>query len=129
MLKSVILVPNLDCNLLSINKLTSDLDCIAKFSKNVCEFQKRTSRKMIGSAEAGLGLYLLTKTNSRGNLVQSNTYSTIPSVCFSNSSTTYDSTIMLWHYRLGHPNFVYLRKLFPSLFKSQDPHKLHREIC
>ena len=37
-LKSVLLVPNLDCNLLSISKLTSDLDCIAKFSKNVYEF-------------------------------------------------------------------------------------------
>jgi len=128
-LKLVLLVPNLNCNLLSISKLTSNLDCIAKFSKNVCEFQKRTSGKMIGSAEARLGLYLLTKTNFEGNLAQFNTYSTIPSVCFSNSSTTYDSAILLWHYRLGHPNFVYLRKLFPSLFKSQDPHKLHCEIC
>ena len=80
-------------------------------------------------AEEGLGLYLLTKTNSKDNLVQSNTDSAIPSVCFSNSSTMNNSAIMLWHYRLGHPNFVYLRKLFPSLFKSQDPHHISCEIC
>ena len=37
-LKSVLLVPNLDCNLLSFSKLTIDHDCVAKFSNNLCEF-------------------------------------------------------------------------------------------
>ena len=27
-----------------------------------------------------------------------------------------DSHIMLWHSRLGHPNFGYLQKLLPKLF-------------
>ena len=38
-LHSVLLVPKLDCNLLSINKLTKDNRCISKFSSTCCIFQ------------------------------------------------------------------------------------------
>lgn len=58
-LKSVLLVPNLDCSLLSISKLTDDLDCVVNFSKDVCEFQDRTLGKTIGSTEACSRLYIL----------------------------------------------------------------------
>ena len=34
---------------------------------------------------------------------------------------------MLLHYRLGHPNFPYMKFLFPSLFKNND--KFQCEIC
>lgn len=27
---------------------------------------------------------------------------------------------MLWHYQLGHPNFVYIRKLFSSLINNNE---------
>ena len=36
---SLYLVPNLDCSLLSISKLTKDLKCVTKFFPNHCEFQ------------------------------------------------------------------------------------------
>ena len=38
-LNFVLHVPNLDCNLLSISKLTRDLNCVAKFFPNLCVFQ------------------------------------------------------------------------------------------
>ncbi|KAJ9675533.1 hypothetical protein PVL29_024456 [Vitis rotundifolia] len=33
------------------------------------------------------------------------------------------------HYRLGHPSFVYLAKLFPKLFINKNPASYHCEIC
>ena len=36
---------------------------------------------------------------------------------------------MLWHYRLGHPNFLYLKNLFPKLFKNSKAKSLQCEIC
>ena len=36
---------------------------------------------------------------------------------------------MLWHFRLGHPNFHYLKYLFPSLFKNKNPSFFQCEIC
>nr|KYP57492.1 hypothetical protein KK1_003756 [Cajanus cajan] len=37
-LNSVLYVPKLDCNLLSISKLARDLNCVTKFFPNLCEF-------------------------------------------------------------------------------------------
>lgn len=36
---------------------------------------------------------------------------------------------MLWHYILSHPDFVYLEKLFPSLFINKSPKFFNCEIC
>ena len=58
-LDSVLHVPNLDCNLLSISKLARDLQCVTKFYPNSCVFQDLKSGKMIGSVELCSGLYLL----------------------------------------------------------------------
>ncbi|KAL3520220.1 hypothetical protein ACH5RR_018369 [Cinchona calisaya] len=50
-LNSVLYVPNLDCNLLSISKLTRPHNCVAKFSANLCEFQDLISGRTIGNAK------------------------------------------------------------------------------
>ena len=36
---------------------------------------------------------------------------------------------MLWRYRLGHPNFQYLKKLFPTLFDNTNTKVLQCEMC
>ncbi|RVW60936.1 Retrovirus-related Pol polyprotein from transposon RE1 [Vitis vinifera] len=132
-LDSVLHVPNLDCNLLSISKLAHDLQCVTKFYPNLCVFQDLKSGKMIGSAELCSGLYLLScgqfsNQVSQASCVQSQSMSeSFNSV--SNSKVNKDSEIIMLHYRLGHPSFVYLAKLFPRLFINKNPASYHCEIC
>ncbi|KAF7841294.1 Retrovirus-related Pol polyprotein from transposon TNT 1-94 [Senna tora] len=49
-LKSVLFVPKLKCNLLSVAKLAHDSNCKAEFSHSSCSFQDVDSGKMIGNA-------------------------------------------------------------------------------
>ena len=56
---SVLLVPNLDCNILSISKLNKEKRCITNFSSIHYEFQDLDSGKTIGNAEECSGLYIL----------------------------------------------------------------------
>ena len=131
-LSSVLYVPKLDCNLLSISKLTRDLNCMTKFYSNFCDFQAADSGKVIGSAEMHGGLYLLKENNLLGGHVH-------PSSCVSKSSSNSinlvsnpildESQVMLWHYRLGHPNFGYIEKLFPHLFINKNSKFYQCEIC
>ena len=37
--------------------------------------------------------------------------------------------IMVWHCRLGHPSFSYLKHLFPVLFQKVDPLSFQCESC
>lgn len=110
-LESVLYVPELDCNLLSISKITRDLKCVAKFSDNLCEFQILESGKTIGNAKECAGLYLLKVEKSEELKTHSYAVATVPSS---------ENDVMLWHYRLGHPNFMYLEKIFPSLFNKNQ---------
>ena len=77
-LQSVLLVPNLDCNLLSVSKLTQELNCITKFFPTHCVFQDLDSGKMVGNAEMCSGLYLLKVENCPERLISNSTG------CFSN---------------------------------------------
>ena len=58
-LKSVLHVPNLSYNLLSIGKLTKDLNCSVIFTSTGCIFQDSVTGKMIGHVELKDGLYYL----------------------------------------------------------------------
>ena len=118
-LNSVLFVPNLDYNLLSISKLTKDLNCITKFSSNMCEFQALNSGKTIGNTEMSAGLYLL-RAKALGKQSQK--------ISCAASTQNKDSIVMLWHYRLGHPNFMYLKKLFPNLI-NKDSAYFQCEVC
>ena len=117
-LHNVLHVPKLSCNLLSINKLTNDLKCQANFYSSRCKFQETASGRTIGNARESEGLYFFEDgTDSRRH---------VQSTCFSISS---DNNVMIWHYRLGHPNFHYLKHLFPNLFKNKSPSSFQCEVC
>ncbi|KAI4334754.1 hypothetical protein L6164_013466 [Bauhinia variegata] len=63
-LNSVLHVPYLACNLLSISKLTKQANCWAHFCSTHCIFQDLYSGKMIGSAKEQDGLYYLDDTTT-----------------------------------------------------------------
>ena len=107
-LENVLHVPKLSCNLLSISLITKDHDCCAYFSSSDCQFQDLDSRRMIGNVKEHGGLYYFKDGQSLSTFVQD---------------------IMLWHFRLGHPSFHYLKKLFPTVFVNKDPSSLHCEFC
>jgi transposase InsO family protein len=56
-LKNVLYVPGLTCNLISVSQLVDHSKCIVKFTDNICVMQDRTSRMLIGAGERRDGLY------------------------------------------------------------------------
>ncbi|RVW83276.1 Retrovirus-related Pol polyprotein from transposon TNT 1-94 [Vitis vinifera] len=113
-LDSVLHVPNLDCNLLSISKLARDLQCVTKFYPNSCVFQDLKSGKMIGSAELCSELYLLScgqfsNQVSQASCVQSQIHSDVwgPSRIKNISGTRWFVTFVDDHTRV---TWVFLMK-------------------
>lgn len=122
-LKDVLHVPNLSCNLLSITKLTKDINCQANFFHSHCTFKDLSTGKMIGNAKESGGLYYL--DNGLDFKDQQKTSTCFESIFVSSNN----DDIMLWHLRLGHPSFPYLKHLFPKLFSKKDPSLFHCETC
>ena len=121
-LQSVLHVPKLTCNLLSISKLTRDLNCAANFLPTSCVFQDLCSGKMIGSTKEVDHLYLFEDKFARNSkaLTVHDDVDVSPSL---------RNNVMLWHFRLGHPSFSYMFKLFPTLFHNKNPSLFQCEIC
>ena len=119
-LNPVLHVPNLSCNLLSISQLTKKSNCSAKFLSSHCVFQDLSSGKTIGSAKECEGLCYFDET---GVLGQSS-----PTGC---NWTSYpkDSELLLWHKRMGHPAFQYLKHLFLSLCSNKTLLDFQCEVC
>ena len=118
-LKNVLHVPKLTYNLLSVRKICTDSHCSVKFFNTHCVFQDRTSGKMIGSAKIMDGLYYFENNFKNKEAQGLSGMSYVP----------VRDQIMLWHKRLGHPSFQYLRHLFPNLFKNVDCYSLECESC
>ncbi|KAE8709757.1 Protein farnesyltransferase/geranylgeranyltransferase type-1 subunit alpha [Hibiscus syriacus] len=65
LLHNVLYVPRLACNLLSVSKLIKDFGCNVVFGTGGCIFQTQGSKRVIGSARLGKGLYTLGDDYSR----------------------------------------------------------------
>lgn len=113
-------VPKLTCNLLSVSKLSRDTNCHIIFCSTHCLFQDQGSGEMIGRASLLDGLYYFDESPTSDKKVQGLSCVSSPSV---------RETIMLWHVRLGHPSFSYLKFLFPKLFNGIDCSSFHCESC
>lgn len=92
-IKSVLSVPNFKCNLLSVRKLTQDLNCSLTFFSDHCIMQDLHSRKLIGLGKVIDGLYCMEATRQTGVAL----------------SVSVESKI--WHMRLGHASNSVLRKI------------------
>ena len=111
-LHNVLHVPRLSYNLLSISKMTHEWNCKAIFLPDSVSFQDLSSGKMIGTARHSRGLYLLDDDTSSSSISRTS--------LLSSYFTTSEQDCMLWHFRLGHPNFQYMKDFFPHLFSKID---------
>lgn len=82
---------------------------------------------MIGNAKEFVGLYILkiddffeeqTQNESCISILALVSQSNRDSISVVSSNNDY--TIMLWHYRFGHLDFLYLEKLFSLLFNNKN---------
>nr|KYP36170.1 Retrovirus-related Pol polyprotein from transposon TNT 1-94 [Cajanus cajan] len=106
-LHSVLVVPSLDFNLLSVSRLTSQLNCSVIFWPTFCVFQDIQTKVILGYGVRRGNLYFLDV--SEGD--------------------SFHSAAWLWHKRLGHLSFGYLQKLFPHLFSNCHPSKFQCSTC
>ncbi|KAA0048807.1 Beta-galactosidase [Cucumis melo var. makuwa] len=93
--------------------------CAGIFLNNV--LHDLSSRKMIGTARHSRELYLLDDDTSSSSISRTS----LLSLYF----TTSEQDCMLWHFRLGHPNFQYTKHLFPHLFPKIDVSTLSCNLC
>ena len=112
-------MPSLFCNLLSIGIVIVDLRCLFKFSPFYCIFQDKHSGWMIRRAKVFFRLYYF-KCDLSIEVCCNVTAG-------SSSSLHHRRQVMLLHYRLGHPSFSYMRRLFPNLISNNDSFKC--EVC
>jgi hypothetical protein len=88
-LDNVLVVPTLECNLLSVSQITSSLACTVTFWPSYCVFQDITTRKILGYGVKRGKLYYLELTEGMGTkFSQANKVS---------SEDRARTTIWLWH--------------------------------
>ncbi|CAM8921688.1 unnamed protein product [Rhodiola kirilowii] len=95
-LTSVLSLPQLSFNLISVSRLTSSLNCCAKFFPDHCVFQDLSTKKIIGKGRQSAGLYILDSQLPK-------------SVACTSSAAPIDA-----HCQLGHPSLSVLRTLCPQ---------------
>ncbi|KAM2733441.1 hypothetical protein EV2_036866 [Malus domestica] len=123
-LDTVLVVPSLNYNLLSVAQITLALHCLVIFWPYFCVFKDIRTRKTIGYGIRRGKLYYLELTTSSSSLLTQ-----ALSVDDSQGVTNKVSDIWMWHRRLGHASFGYLHKLFPSLFVKTDVSQFKCDVC
>ncbi|RVW42232.1 Retrovirus-related Pol polyprotein from transposon RE1 [Vitis vinifera] len=116
-------VPSLDYNLLSVSQITAALSCIVIFWPEFCVIKDIQTRQTIGCGIKRGKLYYLDLQSKDSNKLQQ------ALMADGSEGEKKKSEIWLWHRRLGHASFGYLKKLFPSLFAKSDISGFHCDIC
>ena len=101
-------MPTFASNLLSVKKVTNDLNCQVTFTPNNVYFQDIDSSKLLGKGVTKGDLYLLEDTRPVSQLL-----------CVFHSVFEFPKD-EIWHARLGHPHSRALNILLPSIsFKNE----------
>ena len=112
-LDSVLVVPFLDCNVLSVSQITTTLSCIVIFWPEFYVIKNIQTRQTIGHGiKRGKLYYLDLQSNDSNKLQQA-----LMADGFEEEKKK--SKIWLWHRRLGHASFGYLKKIV-SQFVSKE---------
>ena len=122
-LASVLVVPSLDYNLLSVSQITTTLSCVVIFWPTHCVFKDIQTRQTIGyGVKRGKLYYLDLESTISSRLRQALTVK---------STGSLKKIVEIWlrHRRLGHASFGYLKKLFPSLFTNLDISIFKCDVC
>ena len=93
-------LPEFSSNLLSVQKATKDLECVAVFSPEDVKFQDNKSGKTIGEGSSKDGLYVLNGLDSKKSVVD--------------AAANHSALSSLWHARLGHPHKRTLQLVVPN---------------
>jgi hypothetical protein len=90
--------------LLSVCQVIEALDCVVLIYSTFCLLQDILTKEIIGRGTKRGGLYYVDDIK-QGHV-------------FHIQSDGRERKIWLWHQRLGHPNFGYLKHLLPDLFSN-----------
>lgn len=102
-LTNVLYIPDFRFNLLSVSRLTKELQCSVSFFPNFCIFQDLSSGKVLEIGEENDGLYLLNHKGSTDNNERP-----VRGLL----ATKNKADILLWHRRLGHASVGAMKRLF-----------------
>ena len=116
-LSNTLLVPSLSTRLLSVGQVCEELNCAVLMYPQFCIFQDLLTKEIIG------------RGTRRGRLYHLDDMVVGKAHLSASSSTNRISRIWMWHKRLGHPSFGYLKKLYPSLFSGYEDKKFDCETC
>ena len=97
---------------MSVSQITTALFCIVIFWPNSCVFKDIRTRQAIGyGIKRGMLYYLYLMSKSLNKLCQALAVD-------GSQEEKKSSDIWLWHRRLGHVSFSYLKKLFPNYLQN-----------
>ena len=117
MLRQVLCIPDFKFNLMSVSKVTKDLNCCVTFFPHYCVFQDLSSGKVRVTGKERDGLYMVDTQ-----------VADMPQRCLTAVQDTEDNATV-WHQRLCHVPMSVIRKI-PIFNKFGSKFALHNcEIC
>lgn len=101
---NTLLVSSFSNKLMLVEQVTEEMNCVSLMYPTFYIFQDILTKEIIGHGTKKERLYYMNDFSS----------CRVNNVCHSFNAK--EKPIWLWHYRLGHPLFGYMKHLFPQLF-------------